>query len=78
MGNTIPLVNTSAFDKSIKSSGCAYMIFVKDVKLEEKEFNSLNDELGSELDLSRFLSQFQDIFIDDIPRELPLKRGDDE
>ena len=42
MGRTIPLVNTTAFCKSIKSSSCAYMIFVKDVKqdvLEQK--NSL-------------------------------------
>lgn len=29
------------------------------------------------LDLSKFLYQFQDIFIDDIPGELSPKRGDE-
>ncbi|MCO5552192.1 hypothetical protein L7F22_005704 [Adiantum nelumboides] len=31
-----------------------------------------------DLELSKFLNQFQDVFIDDIPGELPPKRGDDD
>ncbi|MCO5562602.1 hypothetical protein L7F22_016230 [Adiantum nelumboides] len=31
-----------------------------------------------DLELSNFLNQFQDVFIDDIPGELPPKRGDDD
>ncbi|MCO5580910.1 hypothetical protein L7F22_034783 [Adiantum nelumboides] len=31
-----------------------------------------------DLELFNFLNQFQDVFIDDIPRELPPKRGDDD
>ena len=31
-----------------------------------------------ELDLSNFLNQYQDVFIDDIRGELPPKRGDDD
>ena len=43
--------------------------------LEQK---GLNDGMRDDPDFSRFFSQFQDIFIDDISRELPLKRGDDD
>ena len=31
-GNTIPLVNTQAFDKVMKSSFSCYMVFVKESK----------------------------------------------
>ncbi|MCO5569085.1 hypothetical protein L7F22_022792 [Adiantum nelumboides] len=78
LGSTIPLVNDQAFDKSIKSSIFAYMIFVKD------SLNGVNDtqvnesEMQEDLKLYNFLNQFQDVFIDDIPRELPPKRGDDD
>ncbi|MCO5564499.1 hypothetical protein L7F22_018160 [Adiantum nelumboides] len=34
--------------------------------------------MPGDLELSNFLNQFQDVFIDDIPRELPSKRGDDD
>ncbi|MCO5569427.1 hypothetical protein L7F22_023139 [Adiantum nelumboides] len=77
-GSTIPFVNDQAFDKSIKSSIFAYMIFVKG------SLNGVNETQVSEsgmqeyLQLSNFLNQFQDVFIDDIPRELPPKRGDDD
>ncbi|MCO5558213.1 hypothetical protein L7F22_011792 [Adiantum nelumboides] len=77
-GNTIPLVHTHAFDKSIKSSILVYMIFVKD-SLSDVNKTQVN-ESGSkqDLNLSKFLNQFQDVFIDDIPGELPPKRGDDD
>ncbi|MCO5586590.1 hypothetical protein L7F22_040531 [Adiantum nelumboides] len=77
-GNTITLVHTHAFDKSIKSSISKYMIFVKD-SLSDVNKTQV-DESGSkeDLELSKFLNQFQDIFIDDIPGELPPKRGDDD
>ncbi|MCO5561427.1 hypothetical protein L7F22_015048 [Adiantum nelumboides] len=35
-------------------------------------------EMQEDLELSNFLNQFQDVFIDDIPGELPPKRGDDD
>ncbi|MCO5574478.1 hypothetical protein L7F22_028263 [Adiantum nelumboides] len=51
------------------------MIFVKsDVnKTQVNESGSKED-----LELSKFLNQFQDVFIDDIPGGLPPKRGDDD
>ncbi|MCO5586141.1 hypothetical protein L7F22_040081 [Adiantum nelumboides] len=77
-GNTIPLVHTHAFDKSIKSSISKYMIFVKD-SLSDVNKTQVNESgIQEDLALSKFLSQFQDVFIDDIPGELPPKRGDDD
>ncbi|MCO5570893.1 hypothetical protein L7F22_024622 [Adiantum nelumboides] len=77
-GNTIPLVHTHAFDKSIKSSISVYMIFVKD-SLSDVNKTQVNESGSKEdLELSKFLNQFQDVFIDDIPGELPPKRGDDD
>ncbi|MCO5554560.1 hypothetical protein L7F22_008090 [Adiantum nelumboides] len=77
-GNTLPLVHTHAFDKSIKSSISVYMIFVKD-SLSDVNKTQVNESGSKEdLELSKFLNQFQDIFIDDIPGELPPKRGDDD
>ncbi|MCO5561295.1 hypothetical protein L7F22_014916 [Adiantum nelumboides] len=77
-GNTIPLVHTHAFDKSIKSSISVYMIFVKD-SLNDVNKTQVNESGSKEdLELSKFLNQFQDVFIDDIPGELPPKRGDDD
>ncbi|MCO5561076.1 hypothetical protein L7F22_014697 [Adiantum nelumboides] len=54
-----------------------------DVKLEVSgaDVNKTQvNESGSQedLELSKFLNQFQDVFIDDIPGELPPKRGDDD
>ncbi|MCO5558817.1 hypothetical protein L7F22_012405 [Adiantum nelumboides] len=77
-GSTIPLVNDQAFDKSIKSSIFAYMIFV------EYSLNGVNETQVNEngmqvdLELSNFLNQFQDVFIDDIAGESPPKQGDDD
>ncbi|MCO5551366.1 hypothetical protein L7F22_004868 [Adiantum nelumboides] len=77
-GNTIPLVHTHAFDKSIKSSISVYMIFVKD-SLNDVNKTQVNESGSKEdLELSKFLNQFQDVFIGDIPGELPPKRGDDD
>ncbi|MCO5604150.1 hypothetical protein L7F22_058310 [Adiantum nelumboides] len=61
------------------------MIFVKDSLSDVKD--SLSDvnkiqvnESGmhEDLELSKFLNQFQDVFIDNIPGELPSKQGDDD
>ncbi|MCO5554217.1 hypothetical protein L7F22_007745 [Adiantum nelumboides] len=77
-GNTIPLVHTHAFDKSIKSSISVYMIFVKD-SLSDVNKTQVNESgLKEDLELSKFLNQFQDVFIDDILGEFSPKRGDDD
>ncbi|MCO5593641.1 hypothetical protein L7F22_047656 [Adiantum nelumboides] len=78
LGSTIPLVNDQAFDKSIKNSISAYMIFVKD-SLNGVNKTQVNESgIQEDLELSNFLNQFQDMFIHDIPEELPPKRGDDD
>ncbi|MCO5606955.1 hypothetical protein L7F22_061146 [Adiantum nelumboides] len=77
-GNAIPLVHTHPFDKSIKSSISVYMVFVKD-SLSDVNKTQVNESGSQEdLELSKFLNQFQDVFINDIPEELPPKRGDDD
>ncbi|MCO5548013.1 hypothetical protein L7F22_001469 [Adiantum nelumboides] len=77
-GSSIPLVNNQAFDKSIKSSIFAYMIFVKD-SLNGVDVAQLNENgMKVDLELFNFLNQFRDVFIDDIPGALPPKRGDDD
>ncbi|MCO5592055.1 hypothetical protein L7F22_046049 [Adiantum nelumboides] len=77
-GSSIPLVYDQAFDKSIKSSIFAYMIFVKN-SLNGVDVTQVNENgMQVDLELSNFLNQFQDVFIDDIPGELPPKRGDDD
>ncbi|RYA73525.1 hypothetical protein DD595_24935, partial [Enterobacter cloacae complex sp. 4DZ3-17B2] len=78
MGNTIPIVHTPAFNKSIKSSISVYMIFVKDSQNEPNALAKENKSNQKELELSNFLKGFQDVFIDDIPCELPPKRGNDD
>ncbi|MCO5606653.1 hypothetical protein L7F22_060841 [Adiantum nelumboides] len=77
-GSTIPLVNDQAFDKSIKSSISTYMIFIKDSLNGVNEAQVNESGMQEDLELSNFLNQFQDVFIDDIPGELPPKRGDDD
>ncbi|MCO5596997.1 hypothetical protein L7F22_051069 [Adiantum nelumboides] len=78
LGSSIPLVNDQAFDKSIKSSISAYMIFVKDSLNGVDETQVNENGMQVDLELSNFLNQFQDVFIDDIPGELPPKKGDDD
>ncbi|MCO5599026.1 hypothetical protein L7F22_053125 [Adiantum nelumboides] len=54
------------------------MIFVKD-SLSDVNKTQVNESgMHEDLELSKFLNQFQDVFIDDIPGELPPKRGDDD
>ncbi|MCO5594355.1 hypothetical protein L7F22_048385 [Adiantum nelumboides] len=77
-GSSIPLVNDQAFDKSIKSSVSAHMIFVKDSLNGVDETQVNENRIQVDLELSNFLNQFLDVFIDDIPGELPPKRGDDD
>ncbi|MCO5551300.1 hypothetical protein L7F22_004799 [Adiantum nelumboides] len=77
-GSSRPLVNDQAFDKSIKSSVSAYMIFLKDSLNGVDETQVNENGMQVDLELSNFLNQFQDVFIDDIPGELPPKRGDDD
>ncbi|MCO5554914.1 hypothetical protein L7F22_008452 [Adiantum nelumboides] len=67
-GSTIPLVNDQAFDKVIKGP---IFTFVNKTQANESSMHE-------DLELSKFLNKFQDVFIDDIPRELPPKRGDDD
>ncbi|MCO5582345.1 hypothetical protein L7F22_036239 [Adiantum nelumboides] len=77
-GSTISLVNDQAFDKSIRSYVSTYMIFVKDSLNGVDETQVNENGMQVDLELSNFLNQFQDVFIDDIPGESPLKRGDDD
>ncbi|MCO5559639.1 hypothetical protein L7F22_013240 [Adiantum nelumboides] len=77
-GSTIPLVNDQAFDKSIKSFVFAYMIFIKDSSNGVNETQVNENEMQVDLELSNFLNQFQNVFIDDILEELPPKQGDDD
>ncbi|MCO5575130.1 hypothetical protein L7F22_028927 [Adiantum nelumboides] len=77
-GSTIPLVNDQAFDKSIKSSISTYMIFVKDSLNGVNETQVNESGMQEDLELSNFLNHFQVVFVDDIPGELPPKRGDDD
>ena len=77
-GSTIPLVHTQAFDKVMKSSLSCYMVFVKESKEDACVLKEVENETKEELELSNFLHEFQDVFTDDIPRELPPKRGEDD
>ncbi|MCO5586288.1 hypothetical protein L7F22_040227 [Adiantum nelumboides] len=77
-GSTILLVNDQVFDKSIKSSISVYMNFVKDSLNGVNETQVNESGMQEDLELSNFVNQFQDVFIDDIPGELPPKRGDDD
>ncbi|MCO5595518.1 hypothetical protein L7F22_049563 [Adiantum nelumboides] len=54
------------------------MIFVKDSLNGVNETQVNESGMQEDLELSNFLNQFQDVFIDDIPRELPPKQGDDD
>ncbi|MCO5550947.1 hypothetical protein L7F22_004442 [Adiantum nelumboides] len=77
-GSSIPLVNDQVIEKSIKSSIFTYMIFVKD-SLSDVNKTQVNERgMHEDLELSKFLNQFQDVFIDNISGELPPKRGDDD
>ncbi|MCO5608519.1 hypothetical protein L7F22_062730 [Adiantum nelumboides] len=75
-GHTIPLVSHDFFDKAMKSFIFAYMIFVKDPP-NSNDVSPIGS-LKVDNDLHSFLNEHVELFIDDIPRELPLKREDDD
>ncbi|MCO5567458.1 hypothetical protein L7F22_021149 [Adiantum nelumboides] len=75
-GHTIPLVSHDSFDKAMKSSISAYLIFVKDA-LNSTDV-SPNGSLKLDSDLHSFLNEHAELFIDDIPDELPPIRGVDD
>ncbi|MCO5580637.1 hypothetical protein L7F22_034507 [Adiantum nelumboides] len=54
------------------------MIFVEDSLNGLNETQVNESRMQEDLDLSNFLNKFQDVFIDDIPGDLPPKRGDDD
>ncbi|MCO5556360.1 hypothetical protein L7F22_009908 [Adiantum nelumboides] len=53
------------------------MIFVKDSLNGVNETQVSENGMQVDFELSNFLNQFQDVFIDDIPGELPPKQGAD-
>ncbi|MCO5610884.1 hypothetical protein L7F22_065126 [Adiantum nelumboides] len=71
-GDTIPLVNHIAFEKSMKSSLSSYMIFVRDFKSEKANEPMLDASLKS------FLNEHAHCFSETIPVELPPSRGVDD
>ena len=70
-GNTIPYVNNSIMAKAIKSSLSCYLIFVKESPKDSNTNHVTYHETQEETEFSNFLHEFQDIFTDDIPRDLP-------
>ncbi|MCO5551313.1 hypothetical protein L7F22_004813 [Adiantum nelumboides] len=75
-GHIISLVSYDSFDKAMKSSISVYMIFVKDASNSTDV--SPNGSLKVDNDLYSFLNERAELFFDDIPDELPPKRGDDD
>ena len=71
-GETIPLVNHIAFEKSTESSFSSYMIFVQDLKNANEPMSKLDENLKS------FLDQHAHCFFETIPVELPPPRGVDD
>ncbi|MCO5595276.1 hypothetical protein L7F22_049317 [Adiantum nelumboides] len=54
------------------------MIFVKDSLSDVNKTQVNENGMHEDLELSKFLNQFQYVFIHDIPGELPPKRGNDD
>ncbi|MCO5603239.1 hypothetical protein L7F22_057387 [Adiantum nelumboides] len=71
-------VQYSEMGDAMKSSFSAYIISVKDSLNGVNETQINESGMQEDLELSNFLNQFQDVFIDDIPGELPPKSGDDD
>ncbi|MCO5573428.1 hypothetical protein L7F22_027199 [Adiantum nelumboides] len=69
-GSTIPIVSHASLQKSMKSNIFAYMIFA-----QESKPDSLSVD---EKDQQMFLNSFKDCFADEIPKELPPSRGEDD
>ena len=77
-GHTIPIVVSSTFAKGIKSSVSCYMVFVKEHVQNLNVLNESHGETKEDLEKSKLLQEFQDIFADDIPNEMPPSRGQDD
>ena len=75
-GETIPLVNHIAFEKSMKSSISLYMIFVRDLKTTSKAASESLSKL--DVSLKSFLDEHAHCFSKTIPVELPPSRGVDD
>ena len=70
-GHTIPIVVSSTFAKGIKSIVSCYMVFVKEHVQNLNVLNKSQGETKEDLEKSKLLQEFQDIFTDDIPNEMP-------
>ncbi|MCO5588884.1 hypothetical protein L7F22_042845 [Adiantum nelumboides] len=69
-GSTIPIVSHANLQKSMKSNLFAYMIFAQESKQHELSVE--------QKDQQEFLNSFKDCFADEIPKELPPSRGEDD
>ena len=68
-------METQALTKVIKSSISYYMIFVKESHKDACASSCLKVETSEDIELFNFLKEFQDLFMHDIPTELPPTRG---
>ena len=73
--STIHVVHTQAFNKVIKNSLSCYMVSVKENSDDTCALKNASYESQEEIDMPNFLKEFQDLFTDDIPTELPPTRG---
>ena len=64
------MLEAPALTKAIKSSISCYLIFVKESLKDACASSCVEDKVSF-----NFLSEFQDLFTDDIPTELPPPRG---
>ncbi|MCO5573592.1 hypothetical protein L7F22_027364 [Adiantum nelumboides] len=69
-GSTIPIVSHANLQKSMKSNLFAYMIFAQESKQHELSIE--------QKDQQEFLNSFKDCFANEIPKELPPSRGEDD
>ena len=72
VGNIILIVALSNFPKVIKNCISCYVVFVKENDKSLSELYFYREEIEEELELVDFL---QDIFLDNIPGEMPPLRG---
>ena len=54
------------------------MVFAKERELNLDVINLSQSETKETLEMSKLLLEFQDIFMDDIPNEMPPSQGQDE
>ena len=73
--STIPMLETQALTILIKISISCYMIFVKESLKDACASSSLKVETSEDIKNFNFPKEFQDLFTDDIPTELPPTRG---